>query len=314
MAFSLNDNHIVVKYHYIDNPREDRRAFYPCPIKEFERQIIFLKNNFKITTVENVFNAAQENSSEKMCALTFDDGLKDNYQNAIPILKKHRVTGTFFPITKTFEGFLPATHAMHILLSSQSSEDLVGNFNTFLSATFPDMVGQFYISKTKRLTMERKMYDDVSTANLKETMNRVPRNIRDTFLEMIFKELGLDKEKISSALFMTPLEIKDLYRKGYLIGSHAHSHEALDTTEESLAWEEIRTSKKILKELLGTPVTVLVYPQSGPKIVPQAMLKEEGLRFALSTERRGVLKGDDPYLIPRYDTNDIRDFLDTTTL
>ncbi|MBI2047655.1 MAG: polysaccharide deacetylase family protein [Parcubacteria group bacterium] len=264
MAFSLNDKHIVVKYHYIANPREDRRAFYPCPIDEFERQVSFLKNNFKITTVEEVFKAAQNKSGEKMCALTFDDGLKDHYQNALPVLKKHTVKGTFFPITKTFEGFLPATHKMHIALSRKDADGLVDYFNNFLNSAFPQLVDGFVISKTERLTKKRKIYDDIPTANLKETMNIIPRDIRNAFLDNIFKELALNEKKLSGEIFVSPEEIKELYTEGHIIGNHAHSHGVLDTMEKLRVEEEFTVSQKILTGILGNPPTILAYPQSAP--------------------------------------------------
>ena len=311
MAFSLENKHIIVKYHYIENPREDRRAFYPCTVDEFERQVIFLKNNFKITTVDDVFGAAQREIPEKMCALTFDDGLKDNFENVVPILKKHGIIGTFFPITKTFEEFLPATHKMHIALSLQDADKLVDRFNAFLSVSFPKMVKKILIDKSVRLTTARKMYDDIAIANLKETMNLIPRNIRDTFLDIVFKENLLDEKEIARSLFMSLREIKLLKEVGHIVGSHCHSHEALDTMNESCARKEVKISKEILEKMLGTGITLLAYPQSAPHGNIRSVLEESGFRFALTTEARGISLGEDPYFIPRYDTNHIRDFLNS---
>lgn len=141
----FTDKHIIINYHYIDNARYDRRGIHPCPINEFERQVIFLKKIFTVTTIENVFSAACRKLPEKMCALTFDDGLRDNYINAIPILKKHKLTATFFPITRTFEDFLPATHKIHILLSLQNADALIDIFNTFIRSSFPKIAGTYSI-------------------------------------------------------------------------------------------------------------------------------------------------------------------------
>jgi len=311
MAFSTKDKHIIVKYHYIDNPREDRKAFYPCPVAEFKRQVLFLKNNYKIAGVKDVFEAAKKNSAENVCALTFDDGLNDQYENALPILKEFNVTGTFFPITKTFEGFLPATHKMHVVLSLKDAIELIDHFNEFLTKELSEKKVEYLIRKTERLTTKRKMYDDIPTANLKETMNRIPPDIRDDFLKALFKKFKFDEKELSQELFMSPDEIKELKKDGHTIGSHAHSHEAFDTIDESQVKYEISESKRILEDMFGTKITVLAYPQSAPSKEFDDILKNEGLHFALGTERRGVLRSDNPYRIPRFDTNDIRDFLIT---
>ncbi len=309
MPFSLNDKHVIVKYHYIDDLYSDRNAFHPCSINEFERQVSFLKNDFKITTVDEVVDAAQKELPEKMCALTFDDGLRDNYQNAVPILKKHGAIGTFFPITKTFEGFLPATHKMHIALSLEETDKLVDIFNTFLKNSFPQYVKKFSISKTKRITTARKIYDEIPTANLKETMNTIPRTVRDVFLDFLFQELKLDEKKFSEELFMSPKDIRELHKKGHIIGSHSHSHEAFDTIDSLIVKEEVATAKRILDDLLESSTSIFAYPQSAPDKNVADILKEQKIQFALTTKPRSVSLDDDPYLIPRYDTNHVRDFI-----
>jgi len=89
MKFSLDDKHIVVMYHYIENPSKERSGIHPCPVAEFERQVKFLSENYNIVSLKELFKAIKSGSDEKFCTLTFDDGLKDQYQNAVPILKKY---------------------------------------------------------------------------------------------------------------------------------------------------------------------------------------------------------------------------------
>jgi len=310
MPFSPNDKHIIVNYHYVDDPRPDRGGFHPCPIEEFEKQIAFLSNEYTVTTVADVFRTTQSGKKEKVCALTFDDGLKDNFINAIPVLKKYDARATFFPITKTTEGFLPTTHKMHFLLSHESAEKITDRYNAFLEDVFPHMVEAFSISKTERLTRIRKLYDDVITANVKETMNRVPSAVRNLFLKTLFKELELNEKEMARSLFMAPEELKTLRETKHAIGCHGHSHEALDSLEEVMIREDISSARKTLRNILGEITEIFAYPQSAPSGRLHDILEDEGFSYALTTERRGVARGDDPFLIPRFDTNDIRDFLE----
>ena len=90
----------VLLYHKIDLPTEDvkiRGAFtYP---QKFERQILYLKKrNFEFYTASELvkFYLKTGEFPPKAIVITFDDGWKDNYLNAFPIMKKFGVKATIF--------------------------------------------------------------------------------------------------------------------------------------------------------------------------------------------------------------------------
>lgn len=71
----------ILSYHSISNET--------CPmslnVKEFEKHLIFLKNNnYKSINFDEI-NSLQK----KQCIITFDDGYKDLIINALPLLKKY---------------------------------------------------------------------------------------------------------------------------------------------------------------------------------------------------------------------------------
>ncbi|MFH1380616.1 MAG: polysaccharide deacetylase family protein, partial [Candidatus Omnitrophota bacterium] len=132
MPFSLEDKHIIVTYHYVRNPSADFSGIYPCPLDEFEKQIEFLSHNYRICSISDVFEGAVAKNEERLCALTFDDGLKDHYVNVPSVLKKYSVKATFFIITNVFNGFLPLAHKLHVLLSRFGIEELIIAFDKSL--------------------------------------------------------------------------------------------------------------------------------------------------------------------------------------
>ncbi|MBI4118617.1 MAG: polysaccharide deacetylase family protein [Parcubacteria group bacterium] len=309
--FNPQDKQILVTYHYVRDPDPKFSAIHSCPVAEFDRQIAFLKEQFAVVSIPEVFEAAREKSDKRVCAVTFDDGLKDNFENAVPILEKHAVKhATFFPITETFENVLPATHKIHIILSYVPTEKLVEEFNVFLRETNPDKVATYTIPKDRRITEARKVWDDVFTANFKETMNIIPLEMRDAFLQRVFLTLGLDEKEFARDLFMSTVEIEELGRKGFAIGSHGHTHTPFDRLGEKEVRHEVIKSKEGLGRILGREVTLLSYPQGGAPEYASVVLKEEGFTHALTTEKRGVSETDSQFRIPRYDTNNIRDFLE----
>lgn len=310
MPFSPKDTHIIVNYHYVREPSRELSGIHPCPPHEFERQIRFLSSQFRIAGIDDVFKAAQEGSEEKVCAFTFDDGFKDNFKNAVPILKKYRVIGTFFPIASVFGGRFPTTHKVHILLSKFSAAELTRRFNDFLETHAPRLADTYRIPGDRRVTAERKIFDDVPTANFKETMSIVPKEVKKKFLDALCGEAGINERSLAADLFMSEGEIKKLAEMGHVIGSHGLSHDALDCLDDEGVREEIFASHRIIRGITGSAPTMFSYPQSAPSNDIFGVLQQAGFTHAVIVNTlRGVQKGDHPLLMPRYDTNDVRDFL-----
>jgi len=245
MSFSLSQKHIIVNYHYVEDPHKEFSGIHPCSVEEFERQIAFLSKRFRIGSIEDVFTAAQSKSAKRICALTFDDGLKDQYINAVPVLKKYKVSGTFFIITGTLEGVVPATHKVHTLLSQYKSDELVDRANEFLAQEHPTIKDQYYIPKDRRLSDERALRDDISTANFKETITILPKKIKNHLLDWLCES----EKGMAQKLFMEKKDIQNLHTSGFWIGSHTHNHEALDTLLKNEIYNTINLSKKQLKQL-----------------------------------------------------------------
>lgn len=90
----------VLAYHKIDFPTPDVkiRGAFTAPQK-FERQIAYLKKKgFEFYTASELIKFYLERGEfpPLAVAITFDDGWKDNYLNAFPILKKYGVRATIF--------------------------------------------------------------------------------------------------------------------------------------------------------------------------------------------------------------------------
>ena len=91
----------IIMYHSV-NPGalpENRLAVSPAT---FERQMHFLKSrNYNVLPLESVAVLIRERKKipPRTVVITFDDGYKDNYIYAFPILKKYNLPATIFIIT-----------------------------------------------------------------------------------------------------------------------------------------------------------------------------------------------------------------------
>ncbi len=273
----------------------------------------FLSENFRLVSLEDVFDSALQNRQDRFCALTFDDGLKDHYTHVWPILKSRCITGTFFIITSAFEHNLPSVHGIHVLLSRFSGGDLIDFFNDYLKRYHPHLLAGQAVPLNRRLTA-RRLHEDIPTANFKEAMIILPDDIRSQFLSHCFKQCGLDSKKINQDLFMPPEEVKVLKHSGMTIGSHTHGHYALDTLSPQAFRRDVALAQGVFSEVLGAWPRLFSYPHGRSTPTGMEILKDNGFEYALTIERRGVKAGDNPFLLPRYDAGDIGDFLNRPQL
>lgn len=87
----------ILLYHHVAE-RRFQNSYYVSP-EIFEEQMAWLKENgYKVISLDDIYQAGlgQKNLPEKPLVITFDDGVTDQYTNALPILKKYDYPATFF--------------------------------------------------------------------------------------------------------------------------------------------------------------------------------------------------------------------------
>ncbi|MEJ2560810.1 MAG: polysaccharide deacetylase family protein [Anaerolineae bacterium] len=101
-------------YHYISEPpagADVYRQDLSVTPADFEAQLSWLRSQGYegITLTDLVYHLALGWSlPDKPVILTFDDGYRDNYTNAFPLLKKYDYVGTFFLVTRPIDEGDPA--------------------------------------------------------------------------------------------------------------------------------------------------------------------------------------------------------------
>lgn len=87
---------IVLMYHRINDYSDATDK--TVSTKKFEQQISYLKKRFKIISLDEMVNLYKQNIQlrEDTAAITFDDGYKDNFTDAYPILRKYNIPAAIF--------------------------------------------------------------------------------------------------------------------------------------------------------------------------------------------------------------------------
>ena len=125
----------IFMYHHV----LPKTSFITSSIEQFEEQMKFLSDNdYKTITCDEFYNYKKKKLKlpEKSVMITFDDGWKDNFVYAYPILKKYNLKATLFIVTNWIEEaskkkgeFEPATHGKCKTQIAIYPEKVVLNWN-----------------------------------------------------------------------------------------------------------------------------------------------------------------------------------------
>ena len=101
-TWARRDATIVLTYHRVLEKWEPTLDYSQpgmvVTVPTFERQLSFLERHFEIVPLRRLIEdrAMRGVARRPRCVITFDDGWRDNYDMAFPILRRHDIPATIF--------------------------------------------------------------------------------------------------------------------------------------------------------------------------------------------------------------------------
>jgi peptidoglycan/xylan/chitin deacetylase (PgdA/CDA1 family) len=181
--------------------------------------------------------------------LTFDDGYKNNYTYAFPLLKKYNIPATIFITT----GFIDRTHYMwpdrlEFIINNAHSKNI-------------DLLWEEAKLKLELGTDKDKMNTIRFIKNYAKALSE-PKKL--SFLDKLQEDLGIeyDWDKIPSLFLpLTWDEIRKMNENGLIsIGSHTVSHPILSNCTSEQQKKELMLSRLRIGEELGEDCIMFAYP------------------------------------------------------
>jgi peptidoglycan/xylan/chitin deacetylase (PgdA/CDA1 family) len=95
----LRNTAAIVAFHRVKNTTGTEALTVSLPL--FERYCAFFKKHFDVVPLHEIVDRLERGKKlNGELAITFDDGYRDNYENAAPVLLKLALPATFFVVTK----------------------------------------------------------------------------------------------------------------------------------------------------------------------------------------------------------------------
>ena len=269
--------------------------------RQFEAHLRLITRWFKPISMAEMGWAVAEKKAlpNKAVALTFDDGYRDNYEVAYPLLKRYGVPASFFVcpgLIDSHQGFwwdeiyalVEKTRATELNVEKLMQVSGMPPYSqdgvlSLLTGQLKILAGEILVTQGKRMSPQVLT---VYLERLKEVLgNSLASNVREQTL------MGWG-------------EIREMHRDGMEIGSHTMTHPMLTQVSESVMRTELSDARARLAEVLGTAPEGFVYPSGAFSATARNIVREAGHIYAC-TSQSGFIGGTaDQHLLPRVNVSD----------
>ena len=257
-------------------------------VRRFDRICTWLKRWFHVLPLDEAVQRLKSKTLPARAAvITFDDGYRDNYEVALPILQRHDLCATFFIAT----GFLDGGCMWNDIVIES-----VRHTNESVIDLRPLGVPGLAQLDVGDMRQKRAAIDLVL-----RSLKYLPLDQRlDTALRMTAL-LGI---RVPKHNMMTSDQVRALRAAGMQIGAHTVLHPILAGLSDDAARAEMLQSKQRLEHILGEQVTLFAYPNGRPEQDfterSVAIARDIGFTAAVSTAKGVAHAGTDPLRIPRF--------------
>lgn len=292
---------IVSNYHYI---RKDFTAPHPSIFgltpKQFRMQLEELSKYGSFISGAELINFRKREFDRNYFLISFDDGLREQYELAKPILDEMGIPVMFFINTSNFEEKeVSLVHKIHLLRSQLSSEELLQALNDHNPLPLDQ--------KEKVLAISHYNYDPEGTAVLKYLLNfKMSLEEQQGFIDPLFRQI-YNEEKIAAELYFNREMLHRLHEQDSL-GSHSHRHIPLGKISAKELNKELEQSQSFFRSNFGKNSNFISYPYGSAEasLGISAAVEKAGFQIGFSMERAGNKSlQKDSLLLARYDCNDL---------
>ncbi len=273
---------ILIYHRVLDEPdfmrpgEVDRHAF--------NWQMALLSRYFNVLSLDDALQRLQSDTlPPRAVTITFDDGYADNHANALPILKNHGLTATFFIASGYLNGgrmwndsIIEAIRSMPQPLLDLSAIGL-GRYALATPAEKAASTQQI-LTKIKHLAPEQRAEH---TRYIEQQATYLPDD-----------------------LMLSTEQLVQLHQNGMEIGGHTVTHPIMANLSDTEVIRELAENKQFLEQLLGGQIRYFAYPngKTGQDYLPDqsALLKACGYQAALTTEWGVADKTSEVWQLPRF--------------
>ncbi len=258
---------------------EERRRSNSAPamvVSEttFEKVLEYLHHHFRFILLDALLlpDGMDATGKKPFCAITFDDGWRDTYSNAFPLLKKY---GT------------PAT-----VLVTTGAVGTKGGF-------WIERLRRSGIPAEAKEALPRELGPEPDVSVVVEWLKHMPIEQRERHLRRILGPEAGDGKSGENDAMLTWSQVAEMSREGVEIGAHTVNHPLLVYEDNETVERELEESKRAIEERLRKPVRAFAYPNGDWDERVRSGVVRAGYLCAFTTRTGWFRPEGDFHTIPR---------------
>ena len=259
----------IITYHRMlykaQEDKFDTSLISTCP-KRFEKQIKLLSEKYHVISFDFLAECIKNKGElpTNSVIITFDDGYRDFYTNAYPILKRYGVPTTIFLTTGYIDGDLPWWDKLTYIIKKTQ-------------------VKKFEIEELGKCSLETETEKKRFLKNIFIKLKEVNNAKKDLIINKLGEVLKVDVEReLYDNFFMSWDEVREISKNGISIGAHTVNHPILTNVGKEEAEAEIVMSKKKIEQEIRETINLFSYTNANGNGDTREILKKEGFLFGLS--------------------------------
>jgi len=202
-------------------------------------------------------------------SVTFDDGYRDNYENAFPLLRQYAVPASVYVSPDHIDGKCEFWFERLIWMLYATAEERIdlGEIGLGVLALHDEPERRSVLAL---MNNKLKLLDSLS---------------RTRILDHCIDMLNLE-EKSDYSPMMTWAMLKEMSAAGMEIGSHTMTHPILSRESDETVRYELRESRRRIEQELGQSVAGFAYPNGREEDLNQYIIEEverAGYQYAVTT-------------------------------
>ena len=237
---------LTLLYHKVNILREDVNLLAVTP-EHFYEQMSWIKSKYPIVRFEDDWDLISEDS---VC-ITFDDGYRDNFLNAVPILNELAIPATIFVSTVNID----TPYEMwwdelerNLLVEKDYKKEFCLN-DPYWGCTWN-------VSTKER---RRDLYNNLHWI----IKNHITVEKCNDWILQLQKWSEYTNVGRSENYSLQTEDLKNIDMRNITIGAHTVTHPVLSNLNKEKQYEEISISKQKLEEIFKREIKVFSYPYGG---------------------------------------------------
>jgi peptidoglycan/xylan/chitin deacetylase (PgdA/CDA1 family) len=258
------------------------------PAKVFAEQLEYLTGRYNVVPLSRLAESIgrRERPPARLAAVTIDDGYRDAYEVAYPLLRRFGAPATLFVPTDFIDRRAWIwTDKARFLTRRAVSQRLaikIGGRETRLDLDDPS---------SRRDAAER----------VNKTLKRLPEEIKEEAIERLARALGVALPPKAPDEF-SPIawaEAREMQANGIEIGSHTLTHPILTKVSDERLRSELQESRSRLEEVLRRRVEQFCYPNGDHDERVRSEAARAGYKIGVTCVAGLNKRGDDPLTLRR---------------